>query len=1516
MAEILKGKELDKELRGREPLTGSIKLRERNSDSIEVQDDFEIEGVLHAGGSCICYKATRFFENSDMAETGTLKEFYPVDSDNDPELSYNLKRYDIDAGDLSKQLYSEESTLTNFINAQQEFKKCYEKISDLKLHDKNFDSFFAPIRIYRGISGTKEKENHTIYIWNPGDSSLKSFDDYLSEMQDRIKKEINDPKGDLNLLFAYELHAVLQTIKALAIGIESLHCENFLHLDIKPSNFGVRNLGVNDGDNISVSLFDVNTIYSRSHTFTRTGGTPYFRAPEMIDDVLNNYHCIPVGSLSDVYSLGATLYNSIIINSDGRGLYETKKFSGIDTELSHSLLIECSEYNSKAELHDILSKILKRSLARAGTDYIGGIENYDSIGEFIKDIGIADEIIKIEIAKAVEAGANNKATIQIVNKEEYYDSKIDGGSVSSMQCLLYDHPLYDYVDKAGNLNLLVLGAGVFGQKFIDIAFELSQIKNCYLNITVVTNEKEKDESRYLNSRPEFKNYFWVNGQKPKYDDYGAYGSIKFVNLNSELGNCFSMSSENNIDILKESLKNNEEKFSYVFISLSDEQLNCKLACDLVKSDIISPLNGKNAVVNFVTYKDFAKEKEDKTYNKSSEISLQKNIELNPVKIKNTLINHKDYRFLSRMAFNCHLLWGDGLNVDINKSYGKFRSVYNYTSSFANALSIKYKLHSIGLELSDVTNEKDRKNREEALRILTQTYRNKIGTVTEKTQEQKNCLNELTMYEHRRWIVNMICSSSYEMLPENEFKNLKNSNKDKRSRKHTCIVPSRSDWALNNDNWTKDLCKWDEEGLEKTDDFKKLDHLDKMSIKLHRHFMALAKKFNIKSIETDAGIVRRYLYDKPEALAAFNSYLIAMRAIPIRKSRNDTAQETFNHCSEVFSKYLKDKSLANIEEIKKRVKNIEDAFAPVKMAYDFTDYKAKDQKLIYNIPFILNYSTSVRLCVPFVKGKSNNEWFRNVASSIVINPSMLTYLVDIEEPSKIVPTVKSTLSNITRVMDGHSLQTKIALILYTKIANGVLEEKKKEEIEKELKDISSRIYSVDIIEIKNQKDLVSRIKKTFETNQKSSSRFSAIEINDEFISGAIYSIEDLSIPTYEFESMNKSFRTEDNEEGYIWFSDIPFNTHLNIEDMFIAQGRLSVYKEPELHQDYKEIWDNCYFDSVPANRPRKALGWKALCTAIKNKTEKDNVLMDISVWNNSKNKTEETDIFVPTFCRAAIEKIFSFLSSSKIQLIDNSKIKEHNSSMLRISFKSTQEMKKAFLKLFDSPYALIDETKIRFIYNGSFVQIIFESLIVSGFAWDMVRHEILKDGKKGEEAFKYAQSAFDFLVKKGYIIKFYSSADEENMSFCFASSQIKELLSNEGQLLELYTYYQTIERGYFDEIKIGLEVQRRKSNNEYVPTQEFDLVAVKGFRTQIVEIKARKKLQQEFYQKLKSNGDNFGINKELVLVSHFGDNFVSFDNKEFIERGKEDYDVQTVFDTTDIENIGETLTNMMNKGNND
>lgn len=1554
MAVILKGEELERELRGREPLTGSIKLRERDSESEAVYDDFEIEGVLHAGGSCICYKATRFFENSDMAETGTLKEFYPVDSQDNSVLSYNLKRYDIDAGNLAKQLYSEESTLSNFINAQKEFYECYKKISDVKLDNEVNDNFFAPIHIYRGIPANNGSENHTIYIWNPGDGSLKSFDDHLTDMQKRINDEIESPSGNINFLLANELHTVLQAIKALAIGIQNLHYENLLHLDIKPSNFGVRNLGENNGDNVSVSLFDVNTIYSRSNPLARTGGTPYFRAPEMIDDVFNNYNNIPVGCQSDVYSLGATLYNAIIIGSGERGLYETDKFSDIDTELSRSLLFEYSEYNSKAKIHDMLANILKRSLARNVKDYLHGIENYVSVGEFIADISEADEKVKQQLAIANEEGNDKKATINVVNKEDYYAEKVDGGAISSMQCLLYDFPLYDYVDKdRKQLNLLILGAGVFGQKFIDIAFELSQIKGCYLNITVLSKDKDIDKARYLDSRPEFKNYFWVDGEKPKYDEYGtdgkgnydkgyAYGKIRFIGINSPQGKVFSLKSNNNVEILEDSLGLNGEKFGYVFISMSDEQLNRKLACAITESNI---LDDKKAIVNFVTYKDLSEEEKkkrekkkerkvyrlfDANFDKYVETANENNIKLNPVFVKNTLVNHKDYRFISRMAFNCHLLWGDGLNVDFSKSYGKFRASYNYTSSFANALSIKYKLYSVGLDLADVTSEKDRRTKEEMLRNITVAYRNKIGLgkkESEKTPEQINNLNELTMYEHRRWIVNMICSCSFSVLNEDDFVNLKNTNKDKRNRTHTCIVPSKNDWSLNELAW-KNLSKWNDKDIEKTDAFSKLDPLDKMSIKLNRHFMGLAKKINIESVESDSTIIRRYLYDKPEALTAFNVYLISLRTLMttidsvanrevIKRTAIENQQEIVTRNLNNFKKNLTD-DMPNVNDINKRLARITDAFEPVKIACEFTDYKAKDHRLVSNIPFILNFSTSEKICIPFVKDTDGNGWFKNVASSIVINPSMVTYLVDVENSKGFISSLKDSLSNITRVMDGHSLQTKIALILYVRTNDDLLEEKKKTSIEKELREVSSRIYSIDIIEIKNQKELVSRLKQTMDTNQKSSSRFSAIEINDEFISGAIYSIEELAIPTFEFNSVKKSFQTEDYRDSYIWFDDIPFNTHINIEDMFIAHGRLSVYQEPELHKDYKDIWKKCYFGEAPAEHYKKAQGWKALCSAIKKKTEKENVLVDLSIKENCKDKTVLTNMFIPSFCRKSIEKTFEFLSSPKVRMIDDGEINEYNSSMLKISFKSTGATRKAFLSLFENPYSLIDDTKINFISNGMFIQIVFDSLIVNDFTWDMVRAELKYEGKlsenesKDSEEFKNAQNSFNYLANKGYIIKLNNSNGSEKISFCFSSCQIKHLLSNEGQLLELYAYYQTIEKGYFDEIKTGLEVRRKKTDDGYVPTQEFDLVAVKGFKTQIVELKARKNLQQEFYQKLKSNGDRFGINKELILVSDLGRQSVFSENEEFIKRGKEDYGIQTV---TDIENVGEELTSIMKDDSN-
>ena len=160
MNEILKGEKLQNELRGRDALSGSIKLRSKDKGGKDVIDDFEIEGVLHAGGSCIAYKAVHYFD-SGFKEHGILKELYPLSFSDNLRFNYKLKRRDIDSGILAKQLYSEEDTLENFRSAVADFKKCYKKLSALKEKSEVYDSFFAPIHFYYGICES-ESENRTI----------------------------------------------------------------------------------------------------------------------------------------------------------------------------------------------------------------------------------------------------------------------------------------------------------------------------------------------------------------------------------------------------------------------------------------------------------------------------------------------------------------------------------------------------------------------------------------------------------------------------------------------------------------------------------------------------------------------------------------------------------------------------------------------------------------------------------------------------------------------------------------------------------------------------------------------------------------------------------------------------------------------------------------------------------------------------------------------------------------------------------------------------------------------------------------------------------------------------------------------------------------------------------------------------------------------------------------------------------------------------------------------------------
>lgn len=1431
-------------------------------------------------------------ENVNFSQIGTLKEFHPINT--------RFKRRDVDEGNLANQLFCCDNNIIDFLSCKKDFLNSYEKICVKQISNTKLNNFLSAINIYYGIPKDKHDPNYTIYVWVPCDNELESFDDYLNTMQLEIDEKMQNSYVSLNPFLAQQMHIILRSIIALCEGVDLLHLSSLLHLDIKPANFGLRDLGNKKGNNISISLFDFNTIYSFDSATIKTSGTFGFSAPELTNDFKNNHKRLTISTASDIFSIGATLYNSLVIlPNNERGLYRVTDFDSISSALSRSLLIEQSEINSKANLHDLLVLILQRCLARSQSNF-ESVDNYSCISMLIKDLESADQVVTEQITYLKKYGTTSKVITKAVNKEEFFDNNIDTGSTGVIQRLLYEYPLYNYISnyigEKIEINVLILGCGVYSQKFIDVAFELCQVRNCYLNITVITNKIKEDKNRYLSSRPEFCNYFYVDGQKPNCDNYGR---IEFKNVLYKNKHAKFDEKINNSEIIRDTLHNCDKKYSYAFISLVDDKLNMKVAQDLSLSEYIN--NSKICQINFIWYGKRANNnsfKLPKTFNKAKKQAKNNNIILNPVSINDSIVNHEDYTILSQMAFNCHLLWGDGFDVDLARSYKQFRIRYNFNSSISFALATKYKFNSIGLNFDGITGQ-TQTNKRKILSQLTKEFKSKLTD---------DLLNEMTMYRHRCWAVNRIMISMQSISHENYAK-LKNDNKDLRNRKHTCIVAAKSDNTLETPYWAQNLRVWDEPDLEGNPKFQELDELDKVSVRLHRHFMSLENNFKIADFEADCKIIRQYIGTDRKIMIAFNSFIMSINNILALKKNRCLTLNSIKYSITAYNKSLSklqdhlNNSIDNVDSISKKVKKIINDFLPVKLAYSFNNHKHNNKILVANAPFILNYHTSIRLCVPFNNYHSNESWFSNVASSIILNPSSVTYLVSIEKDSEINELINS-LENIIRVMNSHSMQTNIHLIIYTKC-------KMSENHKSKFTSISERINIVDIINIHNKKELILRVKNTLLTNKKSPTRFTAIEENCTNISMAITNVlcskelEDIS--TYCFESDTIKFTSESENNECEWFNDIPFDTHLHIDDLFsTANNKLSIYDEPELQQDYIGIWENCYFDCIEQKKIIKTTVWEDICNHLRKLSNEQQIIVSLSQKEDL--ITLQHSILAPSFCRASFIKIFESLKdANNKKLIDNFDISYYNYETIQLNFSSTSEIKNQIISILNNPYYLIDDSKINVVFSESEVRVMFNSLIVDNFS--------LRDFTSIIDA-KYSDcchNTFSYLISKGYII---SDQDFSSNSsrLVFSSPQIKELLTNAGKLLEIYSYYKVLQNGYFDQVKTSIEVQTSNQNFEkdYNTIHKFDLITVKGFNTQIIEVKVIKDLRQDFYYKLKANGDQFGINKQLILIADLASSDITNLNKEFANRGRYEYNIETIYGNEEILDIDKQLKSIMDK----
>lgn len=832
--------------------------------------------------------------------------------------------------------------------------------------------------------------------------------------------------------------------------------------------------------------------------------------------------------------------------------------------------------------------------------------------------------------------------------------------------------------------------------------------------------------------------------------------------------------------------------------------------------------------------------------------------LKPIYICDSLEKDLLYKEIERMAFNAHLIWQRDLNIDFNTVKKNFKKKYNHISCIANVLFMKYKLYGIGIDLDKVSCL-------EAARIFTES-----GLINDR---QKNNLKDQLVYaEHKRWIVEKLCLG-WDKLDKEEAC-LKGITKDERKKKHVCLVRSEPNQLLTQKfNSNGSFQKWDNATDE---ELSQLDDLDRLSVDLHRIYCRQADKLKRENVLNGYVIssIRSLVSDDKKLFATFQEWYSCIKEL---WNGDRSKVVVYESMKESLLKEVDNYHSENKNTIRGQIKLFDSLICPLLNSLRYTDYKQLDLAYIDNIPFMLTYTENINLFIPYSDG-NNTALFSNLAAAILVNPKKLIYLCYIEHKLDIV-NIKNNLNYLLGFMNKKNMR---AFIDFVFICNSKNSDYITKDDELEIKEnCKNRIRNIKIIWIDKVVEISDKLIDYF-NGQKKYGKILAVEKNDSKISYLLFGADLYSkVPSYEFDLNTMSFV---DVNGCQELAYINKNPHISVADMMsISLSTSDSCNQPEFYMDYKKLW---------ARYRKKTSTWKMLCRLLKNYANTNDIITKL-VLTKDKCEEQELKYYLPYTCFETVKKIISFLKENGA-IESESMVSMYTTSSLEVIIKDKMGNKEKYDCIFSNVYKLMGENDLTMFYNDRSHEVlfVFDDLMVS--CLDIPANNELVQ-------------LFDFFSENGYLIN--TTIYQNKISFTYATRRIKELFTTEGKMLEIYVYHKLKELGKFDDVVSSFEIDWENTALK----NEFDCIVTKGFRTIFIECKARTELEQDFYYKLSSLAEHFGINSTVVLVADTEekkDTEVSKKNSIQRQRGNM-MNVITIWKNEEISNIGHTLLKIIN-----